>query len=95
MGYRIIYDEKNEKKTNFSGIRRSILTAGFFLCFLWGVSVFWPEGRELLKVLLIPGDPETTLQAAEVFAQELESGFSLADAAQNFCMAVLDHGHPG
>ena len=30
--------------------------------------------------LLIPGEPETTLQAAEVFASELGSGYALSDA---------------
>lgn len=95
MGYRITYGMEAGRKESDRGGRRFFLTAVFFLCFLWMVSVFWPEGRELLKILLIPGDPDETLRAAEVFAQELGSGFSLTDAAQNFCIAVLEHGYSG
>ena len=95
MGYRIIYGKNAERKEPGRGVRRFLLTGCFFLCFLWMVSVFWPEGRELLKILLIPGDPEETMRAAEVFAQELGSGFSITDAARNFCVAVLEHGYSG
>lgn len=95
MAYSIVYGMKQEQKHTQSKSRRFVLTAGIFLFFLWSVSCFWPEGREMLKLLLVPGDSETTLRAAEVFAQELSSGFSLADASKNFCIAVLEHGYSG
>lgn len=95
MSYRIVYDSSVEAKTQKNRLIRSFLTLGFFICFLWTVHFFWPEGQELLKMMLIPGDPDSTLQAAEVFAQELNSGFSLLDAAENFCVAVMEHGNPG
>lgn len=95
MAYSIVYGMKQEQKNPRRKFRRFFLTAGMFLFFLWSVSSFWPEGKEILKFLLIPGDSETTIQAAEVFAQELSSGFSLADASQNFCIAVLEHGYSG
>ena len=92
MAYRITYDSKKEREQTPCGIRRFFLTTLFFICFLWMVTSFWPEGKALMKLLLLPGDPDTTLQAAEVFAAELESGFPLTDAARNFCDAVLVHG---
>lgn len=95
MGYHIIYDGKGKECAADRRMRRLAMTGGFFLCFLWLVCIFWQEGREILKILLIPGDPEHTIQAAEVFAQELGSGFSLGDAARNFCISVLNYGYSG
>ena len=93
MAYSIVYGEKRKQNNPKSNVRKFLMTAGMFLFFLWSVSCFWPEGKEMLKLLLIPGDPETTIQAAEVFAQELSSGFSWTDASKNFCMTVLEHGY--
>lgn len=84
----------SEKRKSCVG-RRAVLTVLFFICFLQLVHAFWPEGKDMLQMLLIPGDPETTLQAAEVFAQEMECGYSLMDAAKNFCISVLHHGNTG
>ena len=89
----MIYETETAKKSNGSIFRRLVLTAGFFLCFLWLVTTFWPDGQNLLKQILIPGNPEVTLEAAEVFAQEVRTGFPLADAVQNFCYAVMNHGY--
>lgn len=93
MAYQIMYDREAKKSRSGRWVVRFILTACFFLIFLRMVSSFWPEGRELLQTLLIPGDPEMTLEAAEVFAQELNSGFSLYDAVRNFCAAVSEYAH--
>lgn len=95
MGYRIIYESETELTRGKSGVRRIFLSVGFFLCFLLSVAGFWPEGREMLRILLIPGDPDITMEAAEVFAQELSCGYSLKDAAQNFCIAVWSNGVSG
>ena len=68
MGYRVVYhNEKLERAREYSG-RRLYLTVFFLCCFYWMVSFLWPEGKELLKILLIPGNPEATMEAAEVFA---------------------------
>ena len=95
MAYRIEYDSDRNIEPRGNS-RRVFLTASFFACFLWAVCTLWPEGKKLLKILLVPGTPEVTIHAAEVFAQELKNGFSLADAAGNFCQAVLSYGNiPG
>lgn len=90
MAYHVDYSSQNQLNHSGSGIRRIMMTISFFLCFLLLVNTFWPEGSTLLRNLL-PGDPENALLAAEVFAGELESGFSIIDAAKNFCTAILHH----
>ena len=91
--YRIEYGSKSGGQAG--RIRPLILTGIFFLLFCVGVNAFWPEGRVLLRTLLIPGDPDTTLQAAEVFAAELGSGYAVVDAVRNFCSAVWKNGYSG
>jgi len=95
VSYRIEYTSEGEHKKMANFGNRIFLTIGFFICFLWMVNTYWPEGRDLLKRILIPGDPEVIMQAAEVFAQELSSGFTVTDAAKNFCIAIMEHGYTG
>ena len=45
----------------------------------------------VLKKTLLPNE---TLQAVEVFAQELNCGYSFADAARNFFMTVGKNENP-
>ncbi len=89
MGWRIEYGLEEESGVPDTGLRRKMLTVCFFVVFCIMVSLCWPEGRELLRILLIPGDPEVTLEAAEAFARELHQGFPMGEAAKHFCIAVL------
>ena len=88
MSYRMIYEPGSRSQSGNSMIFRTLMTASFFVCFLWMVSRFWPEGRELLKILLIPGDPDATLEAAAAFAQDLGSGEQLTIAWHRFVSVV-------
>ncbi len=60
------------------------LCLALFLLLTWG---FWPQGREALGRMLLPG--EDALAAAEVFAQALQCGMPLTDAAELFCIQVV------
>ncbi len=91
MPYCISY-EGEKKGHQGRSVRRMAMTVFFFGWFIWTVSHNWQEGRQLLQSLLIPGDPQETLEAVQVFAQELSCGFTLGDAMKNFCTAVLNHG---
>ena len=93
--YRIMYDSKDDKHNRKGRVRTVILTAVIFLIFCTAVCSYWPDGRFLLRTLLIPGDPETTLQAAEVFAAEVASGYAFSDAVKNFCSIVFENGYSG
>ena len=88
MSYRMIYEPESRAEAGNSMIFRTLMTVSFFVCFLWTVNRFWPEGRELLQLLLIPGDPDTTLEAAAVFAQDLGSGEQLTIAWHRFASVV-------
>lgn len=79
--YRILYDSADTQKKNG---RCAVFTIILFFLFCGMVYTYWPEGRILLRTLLIPGDPDTTLHAAEVFAAELSCGGSISNAVRNF-----------
>lgn len=72
-----------------------MLTVFTFACFLLLTVFFWEDGRELLKILLIPGDSDTTIQAVQVFAQEVGSGFQLKSAVRNLFSSILSNGYSG
>ena len=95
MVYRIVYHSESQGSGRKCGGRRVFLTVMLFFVFCWAVCVCWPEGKQMLRILLIPGEPETTIQAAEVFASELDSGYALSDAVRNFCSAVFENGYAG
>lgn len=88
MPYQITYFKTDKKMHTACWCRRWILTVCLFLLFSILVSDRWPEGAAVLRQALFP--PET-VQAAEVFAQELNCGYSFADAAGNFLMTIGAH----
>ena len=90
-----MYDSKSGKKRQKGRGRCVILTGVFFLIFCMAVCIYWPDGKTLLQTLVIPGDPETTLQAAEVFAAEVASGYAFTDAVKNFCSIIIENGYSG
>lgn len=95
MGYRISYGmPENPGKKKRKGFP-FLMTLICLLILFAMVSHFWPEGREMLRILLIPGDPDITLTAAEVFARELHDGISFSNAAAHFCTAILEYGYSG
>lgn len=91
MGYRVEYQPVKkvrgvEKRTS----RVPALTALFFLLFLLLVNGFWPQGAEILREILIPGDPTVTVAALETFTQELQTGEELSIAFEDFCRTILE-----
>ena len=90
MSYRIDYStgSKGHAK-NYS--RKICLCCIFFAIFIIMVCLFWPEGKQILQVFLIPGEPDVTLNAAEVFAQDLSCGVDIREAAKNLCFQILGY----
>ena len=91
MGYRIEYEgyEKEQNPKEDTNTARILLTLMFSAaCFLL-VMTCWQEGRELLLKLVIPGDPEQTIQAVCTFAEELRDGAPIQRAAAAFCESVI------
>ena len=90
MSYHVDYVKTGHRRVAAPGFRRLVFTACLFILFCILVSDHWPEAVNVLRQTLVPMD---TLQAAEVFAQELNCGYSLADAARNFLASIGAHGY--
>ena len=88
LSYHIQYGEREKNRSESCFLFRFFMTGIFFVLFLVTVSVFWPEGREVLRLLLIP---DKTLDAAETFVSELDCGFSLKTAASDFFQKLAGH----
>lgn len=92
MGYRITYEPV--KKVRMCEKRHSsvaALTGAFFLVFLILVNLLWPAGAETLREVFLPGDEAVTAAALEKFAADLGAGEGFYDAAQTFCLTILEH----
>lgn len=85
MGYRICY-EKKEKSSVWA------MTLGWFLIFLLLVGMFWPQGRQVLGDILLPGNRTVTVSALEELVQGIRAGESLEQAVEGFCRLVLEDG---
>lgn len=85
MPYHVEYFNTDNQKQSPSGFRRFALTICLFLLFCVLVSNYWPEGVSILKQSMLPDE---TLQAVEVFAQELNCGYSITDAVRNLLTSM-------
>ncbi len=96
MAYRVDYGPvkkvRGGERTRVPG-----LTALFLLVFFLMVGLCWPRGVQILRDMLIPGDPAVMVAAMDNFARDLEQGTELADAFENFCVFVVRgvQGAPG
>ena len=90
MGYRIIYGPESTMKSGKNGPACTrILTAGFFLIFAWTVRLLWPEGRDILAIYLIPGEPALTQSAFGALQDNLRHGMGMVDSLTVFCQEIL------
>ena len=91
MAYQIVYDGR-EVCPDKNRRGRMGMTVTFFLLFCLLVCGFWPEGRELLRTVLLPGDPDETVLAASELIDHLQQGSGLGDAVSVFLQTVTDYG---
>lgn len=94
MGYKIVYGDgpwDYDKKVE-SGSRVRILTAGCLLLFCMLVRMLWPEGCELLRDVILPGELSATEQSFQVMLSDLRLGEPMKDALRTFCMDVVHNG---
>lgn len=91
MGYRIEYDTGNQKYEvhQVAAWRFPLMAAGAFIGFLLLTWAFWPEGAELIREAMIPGDNAQTVQALQGMAEELRGGASIRDAVTAFCREII------
>jgi len=93
VGYRIEYDDPSGKYEVRKNPNWKLSGAVFWTvaAMVLGMMLFWPEGTETLRDLLIPGDNALTVQALREMTDILRGGGSLWDAVYAFCHCVL-HG---
>ena len=93
MGYRIDYSCPTIRQNTTYHAKGAVLpmTAVFLAMFILLVHFFWPQGRQVLRELIIPGDADTTVHAVTTFVAELRYGNSFSGAAEVFCREILNH----
>ena len=85
MNYRIEYAPMRLPKSPAPPPHRQLLllTGGAFCFFLFLTAAFWPEGRQALLSLLLPG-PE-----AGRLLSKLAEGVPAGEAVESFCRELL------
>lgn len=91
MGYRIEYDGRiNQYEiVEHRKSRLPFLLSASFMLFILVTLVFWQDGAEYLKFVLIPGENAVTVQAFRNMTNDLRSGAGLRDAVFTFCESVI------
>ena len=94
MSYRIEYGTAIPERFQPPVIKRHIrtLTAIFILLFSLAVGKFWPDGRQILRQYVIPGELSVTERAFSDMISELNEGVKLEEAVVTFCQQIIDHG---
>lgn len=94
MGYRIDYGQPSDRKYPVLSSRRPLpaLLCGALALFVLLTSLYWPEGREALRDLLIPGDAAVTAEAFAAMLENVRAGEDVQDAVTVFCREILEHG---
>lgn len=91
MGYRVEYSPvKKVRGLEKRVSRQSALTGLCVLLFVLLVCTCWPEGADVLRKLVFPGDPAVTAAALEELTWELRGGEDLSDSLRNFCLQILE-----
>lgn len=91
MGYRIDYGsvELNRKRKAGNGIRIRNMIAISLFAFAVFVRLFWPNGSDILREYLLPGDLSVAEEAFSDFMNQLHNGEELREAALVFCRTIL------
>lgn len=91
MGYKISYEPI--RKLRGAQTRRSrigALVGIFFLLFLLMVNLFWAEGKDVLRDLVMPGDAAVTTAALNQLSVNLKQGLPVQESVEEFCRAILN-----
>ena len=88
MGYRIVYGEDPFAETGKRKSHLRSMTAGFALAFVILVRLFWPQGSDVLRTVLLPRESAAFVQLTEA----LRAGEPLGDAVTAFCQRIVEEG---
>lgn len=90
MAYRIEYGPPGPVSRDRLPLRLILLTAVFFVLFLFTVKAIWPAGSEKLAQLLLPVRNSTGFrQAAQAFFTDLQSGTPFYESLTAFCQEII------
>lgn len=94
MAYRIVYGPMpkmvHPKREGY--VRLQLLTAVFLLLFVLLVRQAWPEGTDMLRSILLPGEPGITEQSVQLMLEDIREGEPLGDAVAAFCRQIIENG---
>lgn len=88
MAYRIEYGLPRPRRREKFPLRLLLLTCFFFVLFLAGVKIFWPEGQARLAQLLLPTG---TRAAFRDLLDALRSGQPVYDSLTAFCREIVSY----
>lgn len=88
MAYRIEYGPPLPRRREQFPLRLLLLTCTFFVLFLLGIKIFWPESQAKLTQLLLPTQ---TRDAVQVFLEALRSGEPFRDSLTAFCREIISY----
>ena len=86
MGYRIVYGADPFAQERSGKSRLRLWTAVFAMAFVMLVRSFWPQGTELLRQVLLPGDNA----AYEQMRTDIQAGEPIGDAVTAFCRSLVE-----
>lgn len=91
MGYRVDYApaQRAFRSEGRFHLRIPVLSAVFFVIFVFLVRLYWREGTDILCSALFPGNLQAAGMALETFAQQLRMGESLGNCVEAFCREVI------
>ena len=91
MGYKISYEPiRKLRGAQTCRSRIGALVGIFFLLFLLMVNLFWTEGKDVLRELVMPGDAAVTTAALNQLSVNLKQGLPVQVSVEDFCRAILN-----
>lgn len=92
MGYRIDYTDRTKRSYSAEEKRPFPwrILGIFLIVFVILFNFLYPGGREMLDLILWPGDKVQTLSALERMVQELGTGKTVVAVIGNFCREILN-----
>ncbi len=90
MSYSVTYGQEFLKRTTKKGYGKVVIFAAVLVIAVILLSI--PQIREPIRNFLLPGDGAVTAKAIENFADDVKSGTSFYDAAEAFCLEIIQNG---
>ena len=91
MGYRVDYQPIKKVRNMEKRVTHVPVFAGLcLLLFFFLVFSCWPQGVEVIKEIMIPGEPDITIAAMEQLSVLLMDGERFGEAFEVFCRTVAE-----